>query len=140
MNKKNIVIGAVCLILGLAVGWYVWYSPGKPGGIAGEQFIEDYVPAIKYTGGIQTALPIEVGSSTVAVGTSTPSTSADLIVNSVATSTIMIDSSGPGKGSCLQMRATDGTQIRIYATSTPIAPSAANLTRGLVVEAGACEQ
>ena len=172
--KKNIVIGAVCLIIGLAAGW-LWNLPvQKTGGLnIGTRSIEDFLPGIRENRGIFTALnffvsnasstfagPVNItgtstavnalqvsGTSThsaLGVGTTTPAF--DFGVHSlVGTTTLGIGTVSTGKGSCIQLRSTDGTNIRIYATTTPAAGNGISnvnfsvSSRGLVIEAGSCE-
>ena len=66
------------------------------------------------------------GAGTLTVGAAAP----------IGTSTVTISSSGASQGGCINLRATDGTMIRIYATtSTVVGKMGYN---NLVVEAGDC--
>jgi len=92
------------------------------------------------------------GNGMLAIGSSTPaqelSVAGDILANGTSTSattTVTVASNGTNFGGCINLRATDGTMIRIYATSSPTAAQAytdGNQGRGfekLVVEAGACQ-
>ncbi|MBI4118354.1 MAG: hypothetical protein HY455_02380 [Parcubacteria group bacterium] len=84
-----------------------------------------------------------VFGSAIGIGTTTPALSAKLgVVGSIhaggsGTTSIKLHSSGTNVGTCIQMRATNGVIIRIYATTTPAADAA--LAQSLRVEAGTCE-
>ena len=102
--------------------------------------------------------------SRLSIGSSTPSLAATAIINGslmvasstlTATTTITISSGSPASsnkvGGCINLRATDGTMMRIYATTSPVAAqSYSNLGsnasgeagtgyHNLVVEAGSCQ-
>ena len=97
------------------------------------------------------------GGGRVSIGSSTPGSTVtingSLMVASstaLATTTITVDapftaSNNTTRGGCINLRATDGTMIRIYATSSPTAgQSYLNGGPGtgfgkLVVEAGSCQ-
>ncbi|MDP3778689.1 MAG: hypothetical protein Q8R30_01405 [bacterium] len=97
------------------------------------------------------------GLSRFSLGSSTPGSTmtinGSLMVassTSLATTTITVDAPFTGsndttRGGCINLRATDGTMIRIYATSSPTAAQAytnGNQGKGfekLVVEAGSCQ-
>ena len=87
------------------------------------------------------------GGGALGVGTTTPTRGAKLgvvgdvaVSNTVGTTTLMLHTEEALFGTCIQMRASNGAMLRIYATST----SAANTSKGtftpLVVEAGYCEK
>ena len=81
---------------------------------------------------------IGVGSSTPAATLSVGGTGT-LFVGAAApigTSTVTISSKGAGQGGCINLRATDGTMIRIYATTSTVVGGMGY--NNLVVEAGSC--
>ena len=154
MEKKNILIAAVCLILGLAVGWLLWGgSVEKTGGIGTGTRLEDYLPGVLYNDGLYTEREIFTTSSTtiqsrlnvsatssftgVGIGTTTPSH--DLSVNANnGTSTIYIGARSTGKGGCIQLTTTNGKTVRLYASTTPASTGVGSVS-GIVVEEGVCE-
>ncbi|MEK7082862.1 MAG: hypothetical protein AAB972_01715, partial [Patescibacteria group bacterium] len=85
----------------------------------------------------------------LSIASSTPAASAELAVNgdlmlaSTGTTTATIASASASRGGCINLRATDGTMVRIYATSTPTALGDANAAnmgfKNLVVESGSCQ-
>ena len=90
-------------------------------------------------------------TTSVGVGTSTPTShqfavGGNTLIGAGAngTSTLTVSSSGTNVGACIELRATDGTILRIYATSSPSAAQAYTNAGGgagyqkLVIEAGAC--
>ncbi len=60
----------------------------------------------------------------LSAGTTTPSTQGDLVVDSTATSTVMINSSTSGKGGCIQMETVTGTTVAITVSGTTISAAA----------------
>lgn len=84
--------------------------------------------------------------SALGIGTSTPELSSKLAVSGTiyaddgsATTSLILSTSSETIGSCIQMKATDGTAIRIYATTTPGSGSASGEFMPLVIEAGTCK-
>lgn len=63
MDKKNIVILAGALIVGLLIGWFLWRVPVTPGGATGGMLIEQFLPGIRDNGGLATELPVNIGAS-----------------------------------------------------------------------------
>ena len=157
MEKKNIVIGAVCLILGLAVGWYVWHLPAsKPGGIGTSARLEDMLPGILYNDGAYTERSFwSTASSTFsgilnvsgnanflsgfALGSTSPS-GGDLVVDAkTGTSTLRLHAGAAGKGACIEFAsATTSLNYRMYLGDTIPADSATRVGP-FVVEQGSCE-
>ncbi|MEK7074320.1 MAG: hypothetical protein AAB968_00980, partial [Patescibacteria group bacterium] len=109
------------------------------------------------TGFISQASSTVVGNFSIAsttsglglsIASSTPAASAELAVNgdlmlaSTGTTTATIASATANTGGCINLRATNGTMVRIYATSTPNAVGDANSAamgfKNLIVEAGSC--
>lgn len=63
----------------------------------------------------------------VSLGTSTPSSIGDVVLESTGTTTLMISSSGSSKGACLQLESAGGAPYRAYATTTgPLIMTAGN--------------
>ncbi|MBI2097667.1 MAG: hypothetical protein HYT46_01905 [Candidatus Vogelbacteria bacterium] len=87
-----------------------------------------------------TTLGSALGSA-LGIGTTTPAFSAKLGVvgsihaGSTATTSLILHTNTASTGTCIQMVASDGTMIKIYATSTPGANANGQSLR---VEAGAC--
>lgn len=86
--------------------------------------------------------PFVVGpAGNTGIGTSTPgqelSVNGDFLASSAATTSIIIGSTA-SRGGCIQLQATNGTWIRIYATTTPTLQPTGG-AQNLVVEAGACQ-
>ena len=161
--KKNIVIGAVCLIIGLAAGW-LWNLPvQKTGGLnIGTRSIEDFLPGIRENRGIFTALnffvsnasstfagPVNVTSTTttqsaivvrgvIGVGTTTGS-GGDIVVDTVAaTSTLRLQSSG-AFGSCIEFSSgTSSLTYRMY-LGDPVVATAISRLGPFAIEQGTCE-
>ncbi len=89
-----------------------------------------------------------LGTTTVSTATASSTPAQELSVLGDAyigggpgTTTLVIDG-GSGSAGCIQLRAADGTMVRLYASSTVPATSGTNArTNGtqLVVEAGACK-
>ncbi|MBI4130669.1 hypothetical protein HY468_05100 [Candidatus Roizmanbacteria bacterium] len=80
--------------------------------------------------------------SALGIGTSTPELSSKLAVagsiyadNGSATTSLILSTSSETIGSCIQMKASDGATLRIYATTT----YATDTFRSLVIEAGTCQ-
>lgn len=61
---------------------------------------------------------VSSSGSAVAVGTTTPSTLGDVVVDGTGTSTLMLTSSTAGRGGCLQLENSAGTQTKAYIVST----------------------
>ena len=85
------------------------------------------------------------GGGALGIGTSTPTKGAKLgvvgdvtVSNTLGTTTLRLHAEQANFGSCIQLRATNGVMVRIYATSTPGTGIAGY--RGIVVEAGECEK
>ncbi|OGF66207.1 hypothetical protein A3I27_00080 [Candidatus Giovannonibacteria bacterium RIFCSPLOWO2_02_FULL_43_11b] len=76
-------------------------------------------------------LVIDPSNNRVGVGSSTPIT--EFGVQSAATTTISIGSTGSNSGGCIQLKGTDGINFRIYATAST------SITKQLHVEAGNCK-
>ncbi len=77
----------------------------------------------------------------VGVGTTTPAktlsvTGSALIGNSVGTTSVIIETAQASTGGCINLRATDGRLVRIYATTAPISGTS---PWNLQVELGACQ-
>lgn len=84
----------------------------------------------------------EVLGSALGIGTTTPELSSKLGVagsiyadNGSATTSLILSTSSETIGSCIQMKASDGATLRIYATTT----YATDTFRSLVIEAGTCQ-
>ncbi len=102
------------------------------------------------TSTLSNGIVLSQSAGAVGVGTSTPakalSVNGSILAGGVSnsTTTVMVDGVGTGVGGCISLRATDGTWLRIYATSSPTAAQAYTNAGGaqgyekLVVEAGAC--
>lgn len=73
-------------------------------------------------------------TSSVGVATTSPGGGAEIAAQSSATTTLYLTSSGSGKGACLQLLGTDGSNYRAYATSV-----SAGALSPLYIELGACE-
>ena len=86
--------------------------------------------------------------TSVGVATSTPGQELGVVgsgffMENSGTTTISTSATGSGVGSCIQLKTTDGTHIRLYATTTPANAYGAGVnevgtSRGLVIEAGSC--
>lgn len=76
-------------------------------------------------------LVIDPTNNRVGVGSSTPIT--EFGVQSAATTTISVGSSGTNSGGCIQLKGTNGVNFRIFATAS------SSVTKQLHVEEGACK-
>lgn len=89
-----------------------------------------------------TISPLSIATSTPA-GFAELAVNGDLILASTGTTTATIASASASRGGCINLRATDGTMVRIYATSSPTAVGDANTAamgfKNLIVEAGSCQ-
>ena len=87
------------------------------------------------------------GGGALGVGTTTPTRGAKLgvvgdvaVSNTVGTTTLMLHTEEALFGTCIQMRASNGAMLRIYATSTSAAITSKGTFTPLIVEAGYCEK
>jgi hypothetical protein len=62
--------------------------------------------------------------SSLSVGTSTPTTQGDVVIEGTATTTLVLSSSSSTKGSCIQMETVTGGVVRIVVTGTTISAAA----------------
>ncbi|MBI2109522.1 MAG: hypothetical protein HYT93_05170 [Parcubacteria group bacterium] len=104
--------------------------------------VNGYATTTAASGNFATAGNVDV-IGTIGIGTTTPAFSAELGVtgdihaDSGATTTLSLHTDAASRGTCIQMRALDGTIVKIYATSTPGVDF--NARAALVVEAGTCQ-
>ena len=161
MNTKNIVIGAVCLILGLGGGGLIFGGESgnglniPAGASPGNLLAEQYDPYVQYNGGYKSNKPMQIENdltidtstlfvdstnNRVGVGSTSPVHELSIDVSS-GTSTAYIGATASGKGACIQLRTTDGKNLRIWASTTPALSSGTTNApiSGLIVEAGLCE-
>lgn len=153
MDKKNISIGAAGLLLGILASWLlgigVWRPAGPIGGVVPSGSpIENYVPAVRYANGLLTFLETRLRATTtidtiLGIGTTTPQISPNpgsIVLDGSGTTTIEGYSSTAGKGTCIQLRTTDNRNVRIYASSSPLASlTIQERLGGLIFEAGLCQ-
>lgn len=103
------------------------------------------VPLVRYdTANTRIGIGTSTPARTLAIGGDSAPGTVLLGATTGATSTLVIDGVGASRGSCINMRATNGTMIRIYATTTPAtSPNVNNGTglsyQNLIVEVGACQ-
>lgn len=124
MNKTIGVIAVIGVLLG---GFALWNMPtgvatspsGDNLGAAGGLTAENYWPYVMYNGGYYSLKDIITNGGIMAVGTSTPTSNGDLVVdNSTGTSTITVSSGLAGRGGCIEMELVGGGVGHIIATST----------------------
>lgn len=89
---------------------------------------------------------LDTATDIVGVGSTSPSQELGIAGSVFAqetsgTTTVNTSSTGTGVGSCIQLRGTGGTIVRLYATTVPAtqANSGYKYDQGLVLEQGACQ-
>lgn len=103
---------------------------------------EDTLRISTSTASATTTAFVVTNDGQVGLGTSTPAARGLSVVGSGlfgtnnATTSLIVDSALANTGGCIQLRATNGTWVRIYATSSPIAGTS---PWNLVVQAGVCQ-
>lgn len=116
---KNIVITAlVALVVSSAVGFYfvgkVQTDQSNLGGLS-----ERDIVAVSLKVGTPTRkFNVNSAGTKLGLGTTTPNTNGDLVVDGTATSTVMISSSASNKGGCLNIENSAGTMTKAYINGT----------------------
>jgi len=160
MSYKNIILNiAISAVVGGLAGLIVggWSFGGVIGGADPTgPYIENYVPAIQYGGGLFTGLGIRTDSTLTAVattsfstivgvGTSSPQispTQGSIVLDGPGTTTLEAYSSTAGRGACIQLRTSANQNVRLWASTTPpdsITGDTAQRFGGLVFESGLCQ-
>src|SRR3989338_6866650 len=87
-------------------------------------------------------LVVDAGSNRVGVSSSTPAQElgvvGDIMAGSAATTTVQLTTSSATIGGCIELKAVDGTTLRIYATSSTQTGTLGGVSN-LMVEAGRCQ-
>src|SRR3989344_517165 len=87
-------------------------------------------------------LVVDAGSNRVGVSSSTPAQElgvvGDIMAGSAATTTGQLTTSSATIGGCIELKAVDGTTLRIYATSSTQTGTLGGVSN-LMVEAGRCQ-
>lgn len=116
---KNIVITAlVALVVSSAVGFYfigkVQTNQSNLGGLS-----ERDIRAVSLYIGTPTAkFNVNNTGTKLGVGTTTPNTNGDVVVDGTATTTLMLSSSGTTKGGCINIENSAGTMTKAYVNGT----------------------
>ena len=90
----------------------------------------DYGTTLSRVGG-SVGIATTTASKTLSVG-------GDGMFGTSATTSVIVTSTSSTAGGCIQLKGTDGTMIRIYATTTPSATLTGDSYKNLVVEPGVC--
>lgn len=127
-NTKNIVITAlVALVVSSAVGFYF---VGKVqtdqsnllGGLS-----ERNIRAVSLNVGSPTSkFNVNSSGTKVGIGTTTPDSGGELVIDGTATTSVVMGSTA-SRGTCIQMKNSAGTTVRMYVNST-----------SLVINTGTC--
>lgn len=115
--------GIVALVISVVVGAKVFMPVtfSHSFGAAGNLFIENYVPVVRYNGGINTALPVTFGST----------------LNVTATTTLADTVAFTNPALCFNFFATSSaTQLHMTASTTGVLPNGAAAV--LTADYGAC--
>lgn len=120
MTKNIFITAIIALVVSLSVSSLRENQQSNVGGLSGRD-----ISATSLKVGTPTArFNVNNAGTRVAVGTTTPSTLGDVIVDSTATTTLVLSSSTAGRGSCIQMETVTGGAVRIVVTGTTISATA----------------
>lgn len=123
MTKNIIVNASVALVVSLLVGFFVTGSQQSNIELSGLSERDIIASSLK-VGTPTSKFNVNSAGTNVAVGTTTPSTLGDVVVDGTATTTLMLSSSTSGRGSCIQMETVTGGVVRIVVTGTTISATA----------------
>lgn len=130
-NTKNIVITAlVALVVSVIVGLYFVgkVQPDQSNLVVGGLSERDIVATSLKVGTPTSKFVVNSTGTKASVGSTTPQSAAEFVVDSTATTTLMLKSSGAGKGGCIEMETVTGGVVKITVSGTTIS-----------AVAGACE-
>ncbi len=123
MTKNIIVNASVALVVSLMVGFFVTGSQQSNIDLAGLSERDIIATSLK-VGTPTSKFNVNSSGTRAAIGTTTPSTLGDVVVDGTATTTLMLSSSTSGRGSCIQMETVTGGVVRIVVTGTTISAAA----------------
>ena len=111
-NLKIWALAVIALVVGFGVGYGVFHSSSKLGGMS-SMLAESYIPYLYSNGGYYSALPIQTTSSLTAGGDLTVSGgTVNVTTSNTATSTLVVG--------CIQFYATStATALKFQASTTP---------------------
>lgn len=117
---KNIVITAlVALVVSSAVGFYfIGKVQTDQSNLLGGLSERDIKAVSLAVGSPTTKFNVNSSGTVLGLGTTTPNTNGDLVIDGTATSTLMISSSSSTKGGCINIENSAGTMTKAYVNGT----------------------
>lgn len=124
MTKNiNIVTAIIALVVSLVTGFFFTGNQQSNLDLGGSS--ERDVKAVSLKVGTPTTkFSVNSNGSLVAIGTTTPPTTPNLVIDSTGTTTLMLQSSTASRGTCLQMETVTGGTVAITVSGTTISAAA----------------
>lgn len=120
-NLKNVVITAlVALVISVIVGLYFVgkVQPDQSNLVVGGLSERDIVATSLKVGSPTSKFTVNSTGTKASLGTTTPNTNGDFVMDGTATTTLMISSSGTTKGGCINIENSAGTMTKAYIAGT----------------------
>lgn len=123
MTKNIIVTAVVALVVSIVVGLFFIGQPRQSVTVSG--LSERDIKATSLKVGTPTGkFNVNSSGTLVAIGTTTPPSTPNLVVDSTGTTTLMLQSSTASRGTCIQMETVTGGTVAITVSGTTISAAA----------------
>lgn len=121
MTKNIIVTAVIALVVSGLVGLFFVGQSSQSNQAITSGLSERDVKAVSLKVGSPTSkFNVNSAGTLVGVGTSTPRTNGSIVVDSTATTTLILESSSSTKGGCIQMETVTGGTVAITVSGTTI--------------------
>lgn len=122
MTKNIIVTAVVALVVSVVVGLFFVGQSSQSNSVQdlGGLSERDIKATSLKVGSPTTKFTVNGTGTLVSIGTSTPQTTGELVVDGSGTTTLMLKSSTSTKGGCIEMETVTGGVVRITVTGTTI--------------------
>jgi hypothetical protein len=124
MTKNIIITAIIALVVSLGVGFFNIGSQQSNVDVLGGVSERDIKAVSLKVGSPTSKFNVNSAGTLVGVGTTTPRTNGNIVVDSTATTTLILESSASTKGGCIQMETVTGGTVAITVTGTTISAAA----------------
>lgn len=125
MTKNIIVTAVVALVVSVVCGlFFVGQSSQSNQDPLGGLSERDIKALSLKVGSPTTKFNVNSSGTLVAIGTTTPPSTPNLVVDSTGTTTLMLQSSTASRGTCIQMETVTGGTVAITVSGTTISAAA----------------